>query len=321
MYTLQVSRRLGRCEGRNKVMKTIGFVGLGVMGVPMASHLVDAGYSLRVWNRTGAKAEAFVAEKGGKGAACAASPAEAARGADAVITIVADDAALRQVTYGESGLLGALPAGAVHMSMSTVSGQVTAELAEAHRARGSELLSAPVFGSKESAEAHKLWAIAAGRRESFDRCRPLLEAMAQGVIYLGEDPAIGARMKLLGNLMISSAIAGMVQAFTLAGRVGVPKEKVLEVIRFVFNSPVYERYGSRLVERNFAVHFPLQLMLKDLTLMLEMGAAAGVPLPHVNVVRDMVVAGLGQGRGERDAAGSLLETWETLAGVTPGQSA
>lgn len=295
-------------------MKNVGFIGLGVMGVPMASHLVDAGYSLRVWNRTAEKAEAFVAEKGGKGAARATSPAEAARGADAVVSIVADDAALRQVTCGESGLLAALPSGAVHLSMSTVSGQVTAELAEAHRARGSELLSAPVFGSKESALARKLWAIAAGRRDAFDRCRPLLETMAQGVIYLGEDPAIGARMKLLGNMLISSAIAGMVQAFTLAGRVGVPAEKVMEVIRFVFNSPVYERYGSRLVERNFTLHFPLKLMLKDLTLMLEMGAAAGVPLPHAAVVREMVVAGLGQGRGERDAAGSLLETWESVAG-------
>jgi len=296
-------------------MKTIGFIGLGVMGVPMASHLADAGYALRVWNRTAAKAEAFVAGRAGKGVARAASPAEAARGADAVISIVADDAALRQVSYGDQGLLAALPAGAVHVSMSTVSGQVTAELAEAHRARSTELLATPVFGSKESAETKKLWAIAAGCREAFDRCRAMIETMAQGVIYLGEDPAIGARMKLIGNLMISSAIAGMVQALTLASRSGVPKEKVLEVIRFVFHSPVYERYGSRLVERNFAVHFPLKLMLKDLALMLEMGAQAGVPLPHVNVTRDMVVAGLGQGRGEGDAAGSLLETWETVAGV------
>ena len=195
-------------------MRKIGFIGLGVMGTPMAAHLIAAGYQLRVWNRTAAKADALVAQ----GAARAASPAEAAAGADAVVSIVADDAALREVTCGKQGLLGSLPAGAVHVSMSTVSGEVTLELAEAHRGRGSQLLAAPVFGSKASAIARKLWGIASGPQAAFECCRPLLEAMTQRVMYLGEDPAAAARMKLLVNMLISSAIAGMVQAFTAARR-------------------------------------------------------------------------------------------------------
>ncbi len=295
-------------------MKNIGFVGLGVMGEAMAANLLAAGYSLRVWNRTPAKAENLLA----KGAAWVASPAQAAADADAVITVVADDAALRQVTYGERGLLGALPNGAAHLSMSTVSGPVTAELAEAHRSRGSDLLAAPVFGSKESALARKLWGIAAGRRTTFDRCRPLLGAMTQSVMYLGEDPAAGALMKIVGNMLISSAVASLVQAFTAGARVGLPVAQIMDVIRLVFNSPVYERYGSRLVARDFSLHFPLKLMLKDVSLMLEMGAAAGVPLPHASATREMIVASLGQGFGEQDAAAGLLQAWEAASG-SPAQ--
>lgn len=294
-------------------MKNIGFIGLGVMGAPMAGHLLSAGYGLRVWNRTASKGDELVA----RGATPAASPSDAARGADPVITMVADDAALRQVAYGAQGLLEALPPGGVHLSMSTVSAAVTAELAQAHHERGSQLLAVPVFGSRETAIAKKLWAVAAGDGAAFQRCRPLIEAMASGVTYLGEDAAAAAGLKLIVNLLISSAVAGIVQAFTAAGRIGLPAEKVMEIIHHVFNSIVYERYGNRLMARDFSLHFPLKLMLKDLNLVLELGASAGVPLPHAAAVREMVVAALGQGYGDNDAAGGLLQTWETIA--VPGK--
>lgn len=292
-------------------MKNIGFIGLGVMGEAMAAQLVAAGYSLRVWNRTASKADRLLEQ----GAARAATPAEAAHGADAVVSMVADDAALREVSYGERGILAALPPGAAHLSMGTVSGEVTAELAAAHRAKGSELLAAPVFGSKEAARTSKLVCIATGPRALFDRCLPVLESMAQRAVYLGEDPAAAARMKVIVNMLISSAIAGMVQAFTAGSRLGVPAETLMEVIRLVFISPVYERYGSRLVSRDFSVHFPLKLMLKDVSLMLAMGAAAGVPLPHAALVREMVIAAVGQGYGDLDAAGGLLQSWEKASGL------
>lgn len=289
-------------------MKTIGFLGLGVMGSGMAGNLLAAGYALRVWNRTAAKAEPLVAQ----GARRAATPAEAATAADAVITMLADDAALREVSYGAEGLLDALPRGSLHLSMSTVSAAVTAELAQAHRQRGAELLAVPVFGSKEAAMGKKIWAIAAGDPQAFQRARPLIEAMSRGVAFLGEDPCLAAGMKLIGNLLISSAIAAMVQAFTLAGRLGLTAEQMMEVIHQVFDSIVYERYGRRLVARDFSVHFPLKLMLKDVGLTLELGAAAGVPLPHAAMVREMVVAAMGRGCADKDSAGSLLETWEAI---------
>ena len=289
-------------------MKNVGFLGLGVMGSGMAGNLLAAGYALRVWNRTAAKAEPLVAQ----GARRAATPAEAAAAAEAVITMLADDAALREVSYGAAGLLDALPRGSLHLSMSTVSAAVTAELAQAHRQRGSELLAVPVFGSKEAAMGKQIWAIAAGDPQAFQRARPLIEAMSRGVAFLGEDPCLAAGMKLIGNLLISSAIAAMVQAFTLAGRLGLTAEQMMEVIHQVFDSIVYERYGRRLVARDFSVHFPLKLMLKDVGLTLELGAAAGVPLPHAAMVREMVVAAMGRGCADKDSAGSLLETWEAI---------
>jgi 3-hydroxyisobutyrate dehydrogenase-like beta-hydroxyacid dehydrogenase len=158
----------------------------------------------------------------------------------------------------------------------------------------------------------KIWAIAAGDPQAFQRARPLIEAMSRGVAFLGEDPCLAAGMKLIGNLLISSAIAAMVQAFTLAGRLGLTAEQMMEVIHHVFDSIVYERYGRRLVARDFSVHFPLKLMLKDVSLTLELGAAAGVPLPHAAMVREMVVAAMGRGCADKDSAGSLLETWEAI---------
>jgi 3-hydroxyisobutyrate dehydrogenase-like beta-hydroxyacid dehydrogenase len=290
-------------------MKEIGFIGLGVMGSAMAGNLLSAGYSLRVWNRTASKAKPLVE----RGASTAASPAEAAAGADAVITMVGDDDALRQVCYGERGLLEALPAGSLHLSMSTVSAALIAELARAHRQRGSWLLAVPVFGSKEAALSKKLWAVAAGDRAAFERARPLIEAMAHGVAWLGPDPNAAASLKLIGNLLISAAVAGIVQAFTLARQAGLTAEQVMDMIHHVFDSIVYERYGRRLVARDFSLHFPLKLMLKDVSLGLELGASLGVPMPLAAAVREMVVAATGQGYADKDAAASLLETWESIA--------
>lgn len=279
----------------------------------MAGRLLEKGFVLTVWNRTAAKAEELVK----KGARRAGSPGEAAAGADAVITIVANDDALRQVTRGEAGLLAAVAPGAVHLSMSTVSAGVTEELAAAHRENGAQFLAAPVFGSRESAGVGKLWGAASGPREVFERCRPVLEALTQQLIYLDENVASAARMKIVVNSLISAATAAMAQTFTLAERSGLEADKLMEVIRAVFNSPVYERWGSKMAAREYSVYFPLSLMLKDVNLVLQMGAEAGVSLPHAAATREMIVAGVGQGYGEADAATALLRAWEAACGASP----
>jgi 3-hydroxyisobutyrate dehydrogenase-like beta-hydroxyacid dehydrogenase len=287
-------------------MKDIGFVGLGVMGAPMAAHLLQAGFAVRVWNRTAEKAEALLAQ----GARRATTPAEAAAGAEAIITMVADDEALRHVVHGSDGILYSLSAGGVHLTMGTVSPQLLRQLTHEHRECGTHLLAAPVFGSKESAVGKKLWAVVGGQAAAFERCRPVIEAMCAGGTYLGEDPGAAAQMKLIINMLISTAVAALVQAFTLGRAGGLAADKLTEVVRRVFASPLYERYGTRLEKRDFDVYFPLKLMLKDLRLVLEMAAAAGVPLPHAAATREMVVAAIGRGFADADAAASLLRTWE-----------
>lgn len=288
-------------------MKDLGLIGLGVMGAAMASNLIEAGFSLRVWNRTASKAAPLVE----RGARHAETPAEAAAGAEAVISIVADDEALRRVTYGNEGILYSLSSGAIHLSMSTASPEAAVELARAHTERGSHLLAAPIFGSKGNAIARNFWVIASGASpEVFERCRPIFDAISAGAHYCGAEANAAPRLKLIGNILISSAVATMAQAFALAEGLGLGADEMMEVIGHVFNSPLYERYGTRLVSRDFEVFFPLKLMLKDLRLALEMAASVGVPLPHASATREMVVAAIGCGFADADAAGSLLRTWE-----------
>jgi 3-hydroxyisobutyrate dehydrogenase-like beta-hydroxyacid dehydrogenase len=152
----------------------VGFVGIGRMGSGMAANLLAAGHALTVYNRSAAKAEALV----GKGATLATTPAEAARG-EVVITMLADDRAVEQAVFGRDGILDALPRGAIHLSMSTISFALAERLAAAHRDKGQEFVAAPVFGRPDAAAAAKLFIVAAGRSEAVARCQPLLDALGQ----------------------------------------------------------------------------------------------------------------------------------------------
>ena len=162
----------------------VAFLGLGSMGLPMASNLLQGGHELTVYNRTRSRADAL--ER--RGATVAGSAAAAARGADVLITMVADDAVLEATLLG-GGVVDAMGRGAIHVSMSTISPALARRLAEQHRAAGQAYLAAPVFGRPEAAEAKKLWIVVAGPAAAIDRCRPLLDAMGQGTIAVGEDPA------------------------------------------------------------------------------------------------------------------------------------
>src|SRR5713226_1742532 len=173
----------------------ISFIGLGSMGLPMARHLLQAGHELAVYNRTRARADQLKQFN----AVVADSPAAAARDAEVLVTMVADDAALEDVMLGAQGALAALPRGAIHVSMSTISPPLSRRLAERHRAAGQTYVAAPVFGRPQAAEAKQLWIVAAGPPAALERCRPLFDAMGQGTILAGEDPARANVIKLAGN--------------------------------------------------------------------------------------------------------------------------
>jgi len=275
----------------------IGFIGLGSMGAGMAENLLKAGHTVTVYNRTRSRAEALAA----KGAQLAPTPAEACRG-DAVLTMVADDAALEAVTMGAKGILASLQPGAVHVSMSTISVALSARLEEAHTRAGSIYIAAPVFGRPEAAAAAKLFVVAAGPAAAIQRCQPLFDAMGQKTYVIGEGASAANVVKLSGNFMLAAAVESLGEALALVRKHGLDPAQFLELITgSIFTAPAYKTYGSIIVREAYQpAGFKMPLALKDVRLMLAAGEAAGVPLPLASLVRDHAIAAIARGYGEWD---------------------
>src|SRR5580658_9878056 len=180
----------------------IGFLGLGKMGTPMALRLLAAGHELSVWNRTEGRTEPLLRE----GAIAAATPAEAELGADAVITMLFDDAAHEEVLFGANGLLDALDPGALHISCSTISVALSQRLTREHTQRGIDFVAAPVFGRPNFAAEGRLWIVAAGAADAVERARPLLEPLSRGISVIGAEPSQAHAVKLGGNFLIGAMI-------------------------------------------------------------------------------------------------------------------
>lgn len=284
----------------------VGMIGLGSMGLPMAKNLVKAGHEVKVFNRTAAKAD----EARRAGARVAGSAAEAAAGAEALITMLADDRAVEEVVLGAGGALAALPRGAVHAGMSTISVALAARLAAAHGETGHSYISAPVFGRPEAAAAGKLWVVAAGPSEAIERCRPLFDALGQGTFEVGDEPAAANALKLGGNFVLAAAIEALSEALALARRHGVAAEQFLAVVAStLFRSPIYEGYGRLIAEERFSpAGFALRLGLKDVRLALAAADSSGVPMPLASLLHDRFLAAANRGMADLDwsALGRLL---------------
>lgn len=278
----------------------IGFIGLGSMGRPMASNLLEAGHDLTVYNRTRSRATPLA----DAGAAVADTPGTAALDAEIVITMLSDDAAVEAVTFGDHGILEAMGEGAVHASMSTISATLSRRLADAHEAAGQGYLAAPVFGRPEAAEARKLWVIAAGPAETLERCGPALDDMSQGVIQVGEDVAQANVVKVAGNFLLASAIEAMSEAFTLVRKHGIEPAAFLEIMNGkLFRSPIYEAYGGLIAGARYEpAGFKLRHGLKDTRLVLAAADEAAAPMPVASLVRDRYLSAVARGWGELDWA-------------------
>ena len=183
----------------------VGFIGLGSMGLPMATNLLKASHDLIVYNRTRGRAE----ELAKQGARVAGSPREATAGVEVLITMLADDTAVESVMFGDQGALPGLSKGAIHASMSTIGHALSRRLNTEHQARGQGYVAAPVFGRPDAARAAQLWIVTAGSAQAIERCRPLFEAMGQGVEIVGDDPPKANVVKLAGNFILASAIEAM----------------------------------------------------------------------------------------------------------------
>ncbi len=263
------------------------------MGHGMAANLIKAGHEVTLYNRSPEKAA-------GLGGAIAASPAEAAQGAEILFTMVAHDAALRELAYGERGFIASLPAGAIHVSCSTISVACAEALTQAHRAAGQRFVSAPVFGRPEAAAAGKLFIAAAGAPADIAACQPLFDVLAQRSFVLSDVPARANLVKLSGNFLIAAVIESLGEAMALVGKGGVDQRAYLDLLTStLFSAPVYKTYGNLILEQNFEpAGFAAPLGQKDIRLVLEAGEGLNVPLPLASLLRDRFLTLLAQG-GEK----------------------
>ncbi len=274
----------------------IGFLGLGRMGSAMALRLLEAGHSLTVYNRSRARAQPLES----RGARVAASVADACA-APVVISMLADDAAVGQLAFGEAGVIARLAPGAVHLCMATISVEMAERLAAAHVKAGQGYASAPVFGRPEAAAAGKLFFVTAGDAQALTRCAPLLEVLGQRRFHFGERPATANLIKLSGNFLIASVIETLGEALALVGKAGVDPAAYMELLTStLFAAPVYRTYGELLAQRRFEpAGFAAPLGLKDIRLTLAAAEGLRVPLPVASLLRDRFLSLLAQPGGER----------------------
>lgn len=278
-------------------IRQVGFIGIGRMGRGMVLNLVRAGFGVAAWNRSAIDR----GELADAGVRFVDTPAQAAR-SGLVVSMVADDAALDAVSAGEAGVLAGLPAGGLHVSMSTVGIEASSRWAQRHHAAGRAFLAAPVFGRPDAAAAAKLWIVAAGADADYARATPLFEAMGQGHFHVGSEPQQANVVKLAGNFMIISAIETLGEAFALAANAGVAPELLLQIVNgSLFKSPIYENYGRLALERRFdPAGFMLKLGLKDASLVLDAAERTHTPMPFASAARDHLLSGVTRGLGDLD---------------------
>jgi len=288
--------------------ETIGFIGLGSMGLPIATNLIESGYKLRVYNRTLEKAQPLAE----KGAEVVDSPASVVEPGDIAITMLANDQALEAVVLGNDGILNKLGTGGIHLSMSTVSPATAKKLAEQHEKQGTHYLGAPVFGRPDAAAARKLWIALSGNGVAKERVRPILDKLGQGIFDFGEAAGAANVVKLAGNFLIISAIEAMAEAFTLAEKNGIDRTQIANLFgQTIFACPIYQNYGHAIAQEQYEpAGFKLSLGLKDVTLALQTARESQMPLPLASLLHDRLIAAVARGKGDIDWTGLALSISE-----------
>jgi 3-hydroxyisobutyrate dehydrogenase-like beta-hydroxyacid dehydrogenase len=280
----------------------VAFLGLGIMGRPMASNLVKAGHEVTVWNRTPKEVE---------GARVAASPAEAARGADVVWTCVSDTHAVESVLLGPQGVIESLSEGQLFIDSSTISPSATLKFSERVRANGAQYVDAPVTGSKVGAENGTLIFIVGGEESAIEKLKPLFAATGKKFFRMGETGK-GQAAKLVMNLQIAMIYEGFAEALTLATKLGVDAETLIPLIEAsMVRSGVVEYKAPFVLKRDFSPNFPLRLMRKDIILAREAAREARVKLPGLEMVEEIYDMATEDGHENLDYAATLtlLEKW------------
>jgi 3-hydroxyisobutyrate dehydrogenase-like beta-hydroxyacid dehydrogenase len=292
---------------------SIGFIGLGSMGLPMARNLINAGFQLKVFNRTKSKADELIA----LGAEVVDNPA-AVTGADGVVvTMVANDAALHEIVTGKDGIGDSLGQDGIHLSMSTISPQLAQKLAELHAKRGAAYVASPVSGRPDAAAAKQLTMWVSGPQVAKARIAPIIAAMGRGSSDMGEDPVSGHIAKIAANVLVMNTIEILSEVFTFAEKNGLDPQVFADAITSsLFAAPIFKTYASILPSGELPhPGFKLSLALKDINLALSTGERAQVTMPVVSVLRDRLLANVAKGRGELDVT-ALQQSVREDAGLT-----
>lgn len=280
----------------------VAFIGLGVMGGPMAAHLAAAGHRVSVYNRTAEKARKWVARHGGR---AAATPGEAAQDAELVFACVGNDEDVRAIALGERGALAAMPPGAIFVDHTTASARLARELDESARARGLEFIDAPVSGGQSGAESGTLTVMCGGDPEPFERMRPVAMAYARAVTRLGPAGA-GQLTKMVNQTCIAGLVQGLAEGLAFGAKAGLDLRLVLEVIgKGAAQSWQMDNRGKTMIEDRFDFGFAVDWMRKDLGLVLDEARRNGARLPVAALV-DQFYADIQAQGGSRWDTSSLI---------------
>lgn len=300
-------------------MSTIAFIGLGAMGSRMARNLLAAGHSLQVYNRNAARCEELKAA----GARVASSPADAVRGAEFVVSIIADDDATRAVMLGANGVVAAAAPGTVIIDSSTNTPMMSREVAQAASARGVHYLDAPVSGSLPQAAGKELVFMVGGDRAAFERAQPVFTAMGRMSSYMG-GPGSGATIKLVNNMLSGTVSTALAEAIAVAESAGLDPAAVQQVLgEGAAGSRLLKSKMPKMLGRDFSAQFQLALMEKDLRYFLALAQSYDRPAPIASLVRSQLQSARRAGLGESDVSAVYLQTSGELAkagGARPGEA-
>ena len=283
----------------------VGFIGLGLMGRPMAANLLKAGHEVTVWNRTASRADDLAAQ----GAKRAATPRELAAASEVVITIVSDPPALESVLWGDDGVFAGLKRGSVLVDSSTVSPALERRAAAAAAAQSAEFLEAPVTGGTWGAEKGELVFMVGGEAATLKRVEPVLGVMGKKWFHLGPHGA-GQTVKLAMNLLLALEAEAFAESLALVRRAGIAGEKLFEVMQTSMGrSGLLDIKGPMMLKGEYKPSFPLRLMHKDMSLALDLANQLGVPLPSAAATREVLNAVKGATREDVDFS-ALASFWQ-----------
>src|SRR6202158_6297339 len=292
-------------------MVDLGFIGLGVMGGNMVSRLLEKGYTVTGYNRTRSKAQGLI----DRGMRFAESPRAVAEASDVSFTMVTNAAALAEVTDGPDGLLAGISSGKFHIDISTVSPEVSRALAAKVREKGADMIDAPVSGSVITLQQGKLSVMVGGRKETFERLKPLLLDIGPKVTYVG-DNGLALAMKIAVNLSLAVQMLAFFEGILVAGNSGIPREVAVDVlVHSAVASPMIQYRGPFVLQQPAEAWFDVNMMQKDMVLAMELGRQLDVPLPSTAVSNEFLTAARGMGMEKLDFA-CMFDVLARMSGIS-----